>query len=64
MLPKLNGIIFPGGGMDFDINDRWTSNANYIFQYAKRQNDNFGNIFPILGICLGHQLLGFLTNNY
>ncbi len=32
-------------------------------QYAIQQNDK-GNVFPIWGTCLGHQLLGFLTNDY
>jgi len=63
LLPKLNGVLFPGGGVEFNINNRWTSNANYILQYAIKQNDN-GNVFPVWGTCLGHQLLGFLTNNY
>lgn len=63
LLPKLNGVLFPGGGVEFDIKNRWTSNANYIFQYAIRQNDA-GNVFPIWGTCLGHQLLSFLTNNF
>ncbi len=34
LLPKLNGVLFPGGDLDFDIKNRWTSNANFIFQYA------------------------------
>jgi gamma-glutamyl hydrolase len=63
LLPKLNGVLFPGGGVEFDIKNRWTSNANYILQYAIQQNDK-GNVFPIWGTCLGHQLLGFLTNNF
>ena len=63
LLPKLNGVLFPGGGVEFDINNRWTSNANYILQYAIQQNDK-GNVFPVWGTCLGLQLLGFLTNNY
>lgn len=63
LLPKLNGVLFPGGGVEFNINNRWTSNANYILQYAIQQNDK-GNVFPVWGTCLGLQLLGFLTNNY
>lgn len=63
LLPKLNGVLFPGGGVEFDIKNIWTSNANYIFQYAIKQND-LGNVFPIWGTCLGHQLLSFLTNNF
>lgn len=63
LLPKLNGVLFPGGGVQFNINNRWTSNANFILQYAIQQNDK-GNVFPIWGTCLGHQLLGFLTNDY
>lgn len=63
LLPKLNGVLFPGGGVEFDIKNRWTSNANYIFQYAIQQNDK-GNVFPIWGTCLGHQLLSFLSNNF
>ncbi len=53
LLPKLNGVLFPGGGVDFDINKRWTSNANRILQYAIRQNDK-GNVFTIWGTCMGH----------
>lgn len=63
LLPKLNGVLFPGGGVEFNMNNRWTSNANYILQYAIKQNDA-GNVFPVWGTCLGHQLLGYLTNNY
>lgn len=63
LLPKLNGVLFPGGGVEFDIKNRWTSNANYIFQYAIQQNDK-GNVFPLWGTCLGHQLLSFLSNNF
>lgn len=33
-LPKLNGVLFPGGDLDFDLKNRWTSNANFIFKYA------------------------------
>jgi len=34
LLPKLNGVLFPGGDLDFDLKNRWTSNANFIFKYA------------------------------
>ena len=60
LLPKLNGVLFPGGDLDFDIKNRWTSNAYFIFKWAIEQNDK-GNIFPIWGTCMGHQLLGYLT---
>lgn len=59
----MNGVLFTGGDQEFDIKDRWISNANYILQYAIKQNDN-GNVFPVWGTCLGHQLLAYLTNNY
>lgn len=61
-LPKLNGVLFPGGDLDFDLKNRWTSNANFIFQWAMQENDK-GKIFPIWGTCMGHQLLGYLTCN-
>jgi len=63
LLPKLNGVLFPGGALDFDIEDRWTSNADFILKYAIQQNDA-GNVFPIFGTCMGLQLLGYLTNDY
>ncbi len=45
------------------MNNIWTSNANYILQYAMQQNDA-GNVFPVWGTCLGFQLLAYLTANY
>lgn len=34
LLPKINGVLFPGGDVDIDITNRWTQNAEYIFKYA------------------------------
>lgn len=49
--------------MDFDIKSRWTKNADTIFKYAIDQNKQ-GNPFPVIGICMGHQLLAYLTSQY
>jgi gamma-glutamyl hydrolase len=45
------------------MNNRWTSNADYILKYAINEN-NKGNVFPVWGTCLGLQLLSFLTSGY
>lgn len=49
--------------MDFDVRETYTSNADFIFNYAKEQND-LGKVFPIWATCLGHQLVSFLTSGY
>lgn len=62
-LSQLNGVLFPGGGMDLDIKNTFTKNADFILNYAKQQNDQ-GKVFPIWATCLGHQLLSYLTSGY
>ncbi len=63
LLPQLNGVLFPGGGQAININNIWTSNADYILKYAINQTNN-GNPFPVWGTCLGWQLLAYLTSGY
>ena len=63
LLKKINGVLFPGGGMQFSMSNQWTKNADAILKYAKQQNDQ-GNPFPVWGTCLGFQLLSYLTSNY
>lgn len=63
LMGKINGVLFPGGGMEFSLNNQWTKNADAILKYAKQQNDQ-GNPFPVFGTCLGAQLLSYLTSNY
>lgn len=52
VLSKVNGVLFTGGGMDFNIKLRWTANADYILKHAIASNKQ-GNPFPIWGTCLG-----------
>lgn len=52
LLPQLNGVVFPGGDEAININNLWTSNADYILKYAINQTNN-GNPFAVWGICLG-----------
>ena len=63
ILSKVNGVLFTGGGMDFDIKTKWTKNADYILKYAIEQNKK-GNPYPIWGTCLGFELLAYLTSGY
>jgi gamma-glutamyl hydrolase len=63
LLPKLNGVLFPGGGTEININNIWTSNADYILKYAINENKK-GNPFPVWGTCLGWELISYLTSGY
>ncbi|NP_001192053.1 gamma-glutamyl hydrolase-like precursor [Acyrthosiphon pisum] len=53
---KVNGILVPGGGCAFNISFGISQSTNEVFHIAKRVNDG-GDHFPILGICLGFELL-------
>jgi gamma-glutamyl hydrolase len=63
ILSKVNGVLFTGGGIEFDIKHRWTANADHILKYAIESNKR-GNPFPIWGTCLGFELLAYLTSGY
>ena len=63
ILSKVNGVLFTGGGIEFDMKNKWTQTADYILKYAIKQNKN-GNPYPIWGTCLGFQLLAYLTSDY
>ena len=63
ILEKVNGVLFPGGAMEFSIENQWTKNADYILKYAKEENDQ-GRPFPLWFTCLGHELVSYLTSNY
>ncbi|XP_022168636.1 gamma-glutamyl hydrolase A-like, partial [Myzus persicae] len=53
---KVNGILVPGGGCAFNISFGICQSTNEIFHIVKHINDE-GDRFPILGICLGFELL-------
>jgi hypothetical protein len=50
----VNGVLFTGGAGEDEIHidNRWVKNANFILQFAIKEN-NKGNVFPIWGTCLG-----------
>ena len=63
LLPQINGVLFPGGGISINISNKWTQNADYILKYAINSTKN-GNPFPVWGTCLGWELLAYLTSGY
>ena len=65
-MDHINGVLFIGGALNYidEVTYEWKPYAhtvNTIFEKAKSLNDN-GVHFPIWGICMGHQLLMFLTS--
>ena len=50
MLKNINGVIFPGGSMDFV--GKYLDQLQTIFRFVKQSNDN-GIYFPLWGTCLG-----------
>ncbi|ELT93533.1 hypothetical protein CAPTEDRAFT_104938, partial [Capitella teleta] len=56
---KINGIIYPGGAVDL-VTSEYAKSARILHKLSLEANDR-GDYFPILGICLGFQLLTVLT---
>jgi len=56
ILSKINGILFIGGGRDFNLSSNWEKNAIYIIEKGK--NDKI----PIWGTCMGFQLINVLLS--
>lgn len=57
---SVNGLIFPGGLTDLYMNDPYVVAAKKLHTWAAEANDA-GEVMPIQGTCLGHQLLQILA---
>lgn len=55
LLESINGVILPGGTANF-TSSLYLNKSKEIFEFAVKTYDN-GGYFPIMGICLGHQML-------
>ncbi|XP_060815289.1 gamma-glutamyl hydrolase-like [Bombus pascuorum] len=63
ILSKINGVLWPGGSAPFANSNGGYADAGYeIYKIAKRMNED-GDYFPILGICLGFELLTYVVAN-
>ncbi|XP_046820404.1 chitobiosyldiphosphodolichol beta-mannosyltransferase-like [Vespa crabro] len=61
ILRKLNGVLWPGGATFFN-NSKGYAEAGYkIYRIAEKINER--EYFPILGICLGFELLTYVAAN-
>ena len=57
---SINGAVFPGGIVN-TTSSGYANVSRTIFELAKATYDE-GGYFPIMGICLGHQILATLAN--
>lgn len=55
-------VLLPGGSTFFNHTNGYAESGAYIYKIAKRLNDN-GVHFPLFGICLGFELLLYVSNN-
>ncbi|XP_014242359.2 gamma-glutamyl hydrolase-like [Cimex lectularius] len=62
ILSSINGVVFPGGNLDLLQNGGMVKAANLIYDYARKANQK-ENVFPILGVCQGLELLAYLSSN-
>ncbi|KAL1462750.1 hypothetical protein WDU94_014562 [Cyamophila willieti] len=62
ILSQVNGVLIPGGGASFYAEDGYAKAGAMIYKIAKEFNEN-RDYFPVMGICLGFQLLLYTSNN-
>ncbi|XP_038048291.1 gamma-glutamyl hydrolase-like [Patiria miniata] len=63
MFASLNGVLFPGGGMDDPIHSPYGKAGKMFYDLAIKSYDERGDYFPIWGTCLGMELLVRITAN-
>ncbi|KNC85056.1 hypothetical protein SARC_02749 [Sphaeroforma arctica JP610] len=61
LFDQMHGVYFPGGDASLEYDSQYYKTANILFKRAKEANDA-GIHFPILGICMGFQLLTVLQS--
>ncbi|KAL1132225.1 hypothetical protein AAG570_010182 [Ranatra chinensis] len=59
IIQSINGVLLPGGNTWFSNKDGYADAGDIIYKLIKEENEN-GNTYPILGICLGFELLIYL----
>lgn len=62
LFKSINGLVFAGGLTWLWLDSPYVMAARKLFNWAKEANDQ-GDVFPIHGTCLGHQLLHILQSN-
>ncbi|CAL1686453.1 unnamed protein product [Lasius platythorax] len=62
ILNKVNGVLWPGGATYFFQKQGYADAGAAIYRIAKKINER-GEYFPILGICLGFELLTYVAAN-
>ncbi|RZF44121.1 hypothetical protein LSTR_LSTR014192 [Laodelphax striatellus] len=60
-IQTLNGILFPGGSCLFDVKNGYAEAGAIIYEKVAKANGE-GDHIPILGVCLGFELLLHLAN--
>uniref|UniRef100_A0A1B6DKC3 folate gamma-glutamyl hydrolase n=2 Tax=Clastoptera arizonana TaxID=38151 RepID=A0A1B6DKC3_9HEMI len=61
LMSKINGVVFPGGGVYFTDPKGYGEAGLRIYNIAKKMNDE-GDHFPLMGICLGYEFLMFAAS--
>ncbi|XP_039296746.1 gamma-glutamyl hydrolase A-like isoform X2 [Nilaparvata lugens] len=61
----INGVVFPGGAANLTMKGGFAEAANIIYKIAKEINENSKNtqVFPILGVCQGLEVISVIAAN-
>ncbi|KZC07017.1 Gamma-glutamyl hydrolase, partial [Dufourea novaeangliae] len=62
IMSKVNGVLWPGGNANFDDKNGYRDAGFMIYKIAKEMYKQ-GTYFPIMGVCLGFELLTYVTAN-
>ena len=63
LFDNINGLIIPGGATKLEGPSNYTKKVAYLINKAIDYNNN-GGYFPIMGICLGHELIHYVLSDY
>lgn len=63
LLERVNGVLFPGGGLGGDDYDEYMATLQGIVDYALAQNEQHNDPFFLWGTCYGFQLMARAVAN-